>query len=104
MNTANIFDNIFIDKKNEQVFDILKKDNIRIEKIVSNGQKSEKDFWYEQEENEFIMVIDGDAIIEFEDKECELKKGDYLIIEKMIKHRVKYTDTNGPTIWLAVFY
>ncbi len=104
MDKLNIFDNITVDKNNEQFFDIIKKDNIRIEKIVSNGQKSEKDFWYDQEENEFVMILEGSAIIEFKDKEVELKKGDYLTIESHRKHRVKYTHKSKPTIWLAVFY
>ncbi len=104
MQVNNIFENIKINKENEQFFDLLKKDNLRIEKIVSNGQKSPKDFWYEQEENEFVLLLEGFAILEFEDKEVELKKGDYLNIPAFTKHRVKYTLENKPTIWLAVFY
>jgi len=104
MNTQNIFDNVIINKDNEQFNEILKKDNVRMERIVSNGQTSQKDFWYEQDENEFVMVLEGHAILEFEDKEVELKKGDYINIESHRKHRVKYTSTNEPTIWLALFY
>ncbi len=104
MNKSNILSNILVDKKNEQFFDIFKNENIRIETIVSNGQKSKKDFWYEQDENEFVMIVQGDAILEFNDKEVKMSKGDYLIIEKHIRHRVKYTSQTQATIWLAVFY
>ena len=104
MNKLNIFDNLPIDKSREQFNELLQKENIRIERIVSNGQKSEDNFWYDQEENEFVMLLEGHAIVEFEDKECELKKGDCINIESHTKHRVKQTSDKEPTIWLAVFY
>lgn len=104
MKKMNIFENILLDKSQEEFLDILKSDNIRIERIVSNGQSSKKDFWYCQEENEFILLLEGNAILEFEDKEVELKKGDYFDIKANIKHRVKYTSKEESTIWLAVFY
>ena len=100
----NVFENIIIDKKNEQFFELLKNDNIRIEKIVSNGQSSPINFWYEQKENEFVLILKGSAILEYEDCELNLKEGDYVNITAFTKHRVKYTNQNEPTIWLAVFY
>ena len=100
----NIFENIIIDKGKEQFFDLIKNDNIKIEKIVSNGQSSSVNFWYEQEKSEFVLILKGDAILEFEDEEIELKEGDYINIKAFTKHRVKYTNKDKPTIWLAVFY
>lgn len=100
----NIFENIKIDKENEEFLDLIKSKNVRIERIVSNGQSSPVNFWYEQKENEFVLVLEGDAILEFEDKEINLKKGDYINIEANRKHRVKYTSKEKPTIWLAIFY
>jgi len=100
----NIFENIIIDKNQEQFFELLKNDNIRIEKIVSNGQSSPINFWYKQKENEFVLLLKGNAILEYEDKDIELKEGDYINIKAFTKHRVKYTNEDEPTIWLAVFY
>jgi cupin 2 domain-containing protein len=100
----NIFEKIKIDKKDEQFFEIFKNDKIKIEKIVSNGQKSPKDFWYEQDKSEYILLLSGFAILEFEDFEIELKKGDCLNIDAFLKHRVKFTSLDEPTIWFAVFY
>jgi len=104
----NIFKDIKIDKNNEQFFDLLKTENIRIEKIVSNGQTSPKDFWYDQDENEFVIVLKGEAILEIKQnidtKEYYLKEGDFLEIKSNVNHRVKYTSLDKPTIWLAVFY
>lgn len=104
MSIKNIFENINLDKNSEEFIEILKNKDIKIERIVSNGQTSAEDFWYDQEENEFVLVLEGFAILEFEDKEVELKKGDFLNIEAHRKHRVKYTSKDKPTIWLAIFY
>ncbi len=104
MNKYNIFEEIIIDKNEEKFFEIFRNETIKVEKIVSNGQKSPDNFWYEQEENEFILLLEGFAILEFEDKTIELKKGDCLNIKAMEKHRVKFTSLDEPTIWFAVFY
>ena len=100
----NVFENIIIDKEQEQFFELIKNDNIRIEKIVSNGQSSPINFWYEQKENEFVLLLKGNAILEYEDKDVILKEGDFVNIKAFTKHRVKYTNKDEPTIWLAVFY
>ena len=87
----------------EEIFtELLKTPNIKIEQIVSYGQSSPNDFWYDQEENEWVVVLDGEAVLEFEDKSVTLKKGEYINILAHQKHRVAYT--TNPTIWLAVFY
>ena len=104
MNKYNIFEEIIIDKNEEKFFEIFRNETIKVEKIVSNGQKSPDNFWYEQEESEFILLLDGFAILEFEDRIIELKKGDCLNIKAMEKHRVKFTSLDEPTIWFAVFY
>ena len=100
----NIFDEIIVDKSEEKFFEIFKNETIKVEKIVSNGQKSPENFWYEQEKSEFILLLEGFAILEFEDKQIELNKGDCLNIEAFQKHRVKFTSLEKPTIWFAVFY
>ena len=108
MNKKNIFENIIVDKTSEEFIDLISTKNVRIERIVSNGQTSQEDFWYDQDENEFVIVLDGSAILEIEEegkiKTVELNKNDYINIKAHTKHRVSYTDTSKPTVWLAVFY
>lgn len=104
MQKYNIFEQIIVDKNEERFFEIFKNEKIKIEKIVSNGQISPENFWYEQEQNEFVLVLEGYAILEFENREVELKKGDCLNIKAMEKHRVKFTSLDEPTVWFAVFY
>ena len=76
--------------------------NIRIERIISTGQISG---WYDQDETEFVVLLNGSAIIEYEDnKTIELSKGDTLLIYPHERHRVIYTSINPPCVWLCVFY
>ena len=104
MEKYNIFDKIIVDKEEEIFLEIFKNETIKIEKIVSNGQISPEIFWYEQEKSEFILLLEGFAILEFENREVELKKGDCINIKAKQKHRVKFTSLDEPTIWFAVFY
>lgn len=76
--------------------------NVRIERIISTGQTSD---WYDQTEAEFVAVIQGTAIIEYANEETvTLKRGDTLLIPPHQKHRVTYTSTTPPCVWLCVFY
>lgn len=80
-------------------------DHIRIERILSRGQSSPESGWYDQAENEWIVLVEGEAILEFKDGSSKhLKKGDHLNIPKHMQHRVLWTDPDNTTIWLAVFY
>ena len=74
MEKYNIFEQIIVDKNEEKFFEIFKNETIKVEKIVSNGQKSPENFWYEQEKSEFVLLLEGYAILEFENREVELKK------------------------------
>ena len=84
--------------------DILHNSNLRIERIISQGQASSKDFWYDQDENEWVLVLQGNARLQFADKFVDLQEGDYINIPAHKKHRVDWTDPKQKTIWLAIFY
>ena len=79
---------------------------VKIERIVSRGHASPQGFWYEQETNEFVLVLKGSAGLRLESKDdlVMLKAGDYLNIDAHEKHRVEWTDSTCDTIWLAVHY
>ncbi len=81
-------------------------DHVRIERIVSTGQSSPPGFWYDQESHEWVIVLRGRAGLELEDEGevVELGPGDHLDIPAHRKHRVAWTSTDEPTIWLAVHY
>lgn len=78
---------------------------VRIERIVSSGQRSEEGFWYEQTEEEWVMVVKGKAILTWKNGEqVPLGAGDYVTIPALCGHRVEWTDPDQETVWLAVYY
>lgn len=94
------------DKGTEEVFErILTSGAVRIERIVSHGHTSPANEWYDQDEDEWVLVLKGSGKILFEDgREFLLGAGDYLHILAHQKHRVTWTDPVAVTIWLAVFF
>jgi cupin 2 domain-containing protein len=78
--------------------------SLRIERIVSYGHTSPEGFWYDQKEQEWVVVLRGAARLQFEDELVELKPGDFVNIPAHRKHRVDWTTPGEATIWLAIFY
>ena len=80
--------------------------HVRIEHIVSTGQRGKPGFWYDQEEHEWVVVLKGHAklLFEGEDEPITMRPGDFINIPAHQKHRVEWTTPDEPTIWLAVFY
>jgi cupin 2 domain-containing protein len=79
---------------------------LRIERIVSQGHCSPPGFWYDQDESEWVVVIQGGAAIRFEGQPdpIELRPGSYLNIPAHAKHRVASTSPVEQTVWLAIHY
>lgn len=78
---------------------------VRVERIVSRGHSSDPGFWYDQEEHELVLVVQGRARIEILGQgELDLRPLDFVMIPAHVKHRVSWTDPQLDTIWLAVFY
>jgi cupin 2 domain-containing protein len=72
-----------------------------IERIVSHSHSSPEGFWYDQEEDEWVVVLRGTATLEFAGGESvEMKEGDYLLIPRRARHRIR--KTSEETVWLAV--
>ena len=98
----NFIDYIPNDSTNEIFQTIVKNDNIKIERIISYGQTTPKDFWYNQDEDEFVYIVQGDAKIKYNNGTIHtLNTNDSLYIKAHQKHQVVYTD--NPTIWLTIF-
>lgn len=90
----------------EELFESLViEDNVQIKRIVSRGHTSPEAGWYDQEDNEFVLVLKGAARLEFEDGRCEgMGPGDWLVIPAQDKHRVAWTKEAEDTVWLAIHY
>lgn len=101
----NLFENLPGHSPQELFTELLSTKNVRIERIVSFGQSSPEGFWYDQEEDEWILLLEGSATLGFESgPSVDLKPGDTFQLPAGCRHRVEKTDQNQRTIWLAVFY
>ena len=103
-NDTNLLANLPTQLPNEIVTTIVSGDHVRIERIVSLGHSSPADFWYDQDQHEWVLLLQGAARLQFEGRSQELKPGDYVNIPAHIRHRVEWTTPAEPTVWLAVYY
>lgn len=101
---SNLYAAIPDEIREEMVSVLAENQNVRIERIVSDAHASPEGFWYDQDEHEWVLVVSGAAVLEFEDETVALTAGDYLLIPAHRKHRVKSTAADEKTIWLAIFY
>lgn len=98
----NIFDLPTLPLAHEVSTILEESDTVRIERIISTGQTSD---WYDQEEAEFVVLLEGHAELAFENEMwISLNKGDTLLIHPHQKHQVTYTSSDPPCIWLCIFY
>ncbi len=74
--------------------------------VVSRGHWSPDGFWYDQDENEFVVLLSGAARMVFEDRAepVEMTAGSWVNIAAHRRHRVEWTDPTQNTIWLGIFY
>ena len=116
----NIFDLKDLSEKEEVVKILTENENVKIEKIISTGQTTD---WQESDKNEFVILIQGEAEIEYfenknfekneniienqrntNNKKLQLAKGDTILINKGERHRVSYTSKNPCCIWICIFF
>ena len=79
---------------------------VRIERIVSKGHRSDHGFWYDQDQNEFVVLLSGAAklTIEGEPQKRVMNPGDWLLIPAHQRHRVDWTTPDEESVWLAVHF
>ena len=104
MNPTNLFADLPTRLPEELIGTLLEAADVRIERIVSHGHASPADFWYDQPQAEWVIVLKGAARLRFQDRTVEMKPGDFVNIPAHKKHRVEWTTPDEPTIWLAVHY
>lgn len=93
----NLFDRPAARQPDEIVNELLHHKNVRIEKIVSDGHTTG---WYDQDEDEWVCLLTGEAELEFENETVSLCAGEWLLIERHKRHRVTRTTQ---CVWLCVF-
>ena len=93
----------------EEFFEtILKGKSFRMERIVSCGHSSPDDFWYDQPQDEWVLLVSGSATLELETVDgleaVELLPGDHFCIPSHQRHRVVCTSADPKTVWLAIHF
>lgn len=103
---ANISSQLPEELKDEQFTELLTAPGLRIERIVSIGHGTPRGEWLEQTQNEWVLLIQGEAALLLENfpEALHLRQGDYVLIPAGQRHRVEWTSSVPPTIWLAVHY
>ena len=104
--TNNIFTHLPKKIPNE-LFDLLvSAKSLKLERIVSQGQKTKAGKWLVSKRAEFVILLKGAAKLSFknEAKAIKLKPGDYVNIPAHCAHRVEYTHPKQKSIWLALHY
>ena len=105
MEISNIFDSIPENLDKDAFKLIIQDGDVKIERIISKGQVSPASGWYDQAQNEWVLVLKGEAILAFSGSEdVKLTPGCHINIPAHTKHKVKWTDPETETIWLAVHY
>jgi cupin 2 domain-containing protein len=99
----NIFSSVGETSAEEDFATLFQNSSLTIQRIVSYSHASPEGFWYDQDEDEWVLVLRGEANLELAGGEVvEMKEGDYLMIPRHVKHRVGRTSPE--TIWLAVHF
>lgn len=84
---------------------LVKHKSVHIERIISCGHITPEGQWYDQEKNEWVLILKGAARIKFvDDTIVDLSEGSYVNIPAHKKHRVEWVEENIKTVWLAIYY
>ncbi len=103
MTCKNLFSEIPDQLPRELFETLLQRRGLRLERIVSHGHTTPEREWYDQEWDEWVILLSGSAELLFEDGErCAMRTGDYLFIPAHRRHRVTCTDAQHKSVWLAL--
>jgi cupin 2 domain-containing protein len=100
----NIFADIPVSLSEELFTSLVKNDKVHIERIVSKGHITPPKQWYDQAWDEWVIVLEGQAVLVYEQnlQKLPMAVGDYVLIPAHTKHRVEWTTPDSQTVWLAV--
>jgi len=103
---GNLFQSPFTPPAGEVFDPLLAGGRFRLERIVSTGQATPPGEWYDQEADEWVVLLTGSATLRFESppETFDLAPGDWLHIPARRHHRVERTAATGETVWLALHF
>lgn len=106
MQTGNLFADIPGSLPHEHFEELLQSPGLKIERIVSTGQSTPEGEWYDQDRDEWVLLLQGSAGLQIdgEQETRELVPGDHIHLPAHLRHRVEWTASDQTTIWLAVHF
>ena len=103
--TENLFAAIPDHLPEELFTEIARGKKFRLERIVSDGHATPEGEWYDQEEDEWVLLVRGRAVLVFADgRRVEMTPGDHILIPARCRHRVEETAPGEKTVWLALHF
>jgi cupin 2 domain-containing protein len=102
----NLFGQVPRELPHELFEEIVSAADVRIERIVSAGHTTPAGEWYDQDWNEWVVVLQGRARLRVEGESAarKLGPGDHCFLPAHCRHRVDWTDPQAVTMWLAVHW
>lgn len=106
MQLKNIFDLSKVNSLEKEYFEqLINEKSFYVERIVSKGHVTPKGEWYDQGRDEWVMLLQGEAEILYDDLSGDkMYAGDCLLIPAHKRHRVIYTSEEPECIWLAIHF
>ena len=101
----NLFGDPPVQTENEKFTELVSREGARIERIVSTGQSTPVDALYDQDHDEWVLLLSGAVGLWIDGEgERDLGPGDHVLLPAHRRHRVTRSAKDEPTIWLAVHF
>ena len=88
----------------EQFEALLSRAGVKLERIVSWGHATPPGEWFDQDADEWVVLLAGAARLRIEGRAelLEMRAGDWVYLPARARHRVEWTDPVRPSVWLAL--
>ncbi|MGD9409310.1 cupin domain-containing protein [Thiohalocapsa sp.] len=97
---TNLFAGLPVLDSGEDFITLIDQGNVQIERIVSSPRPESNR--YDQDHDEWVLLLSGQATLELDGKPVQLNTGDHLLIPAHCPHRVLATSDKPRCLWLAV--
>jgi len=101
----NIFSEIPPQLDDELFETLVETESLKVERIVSQAHATPAGQWYDQTQDEWVLLLTGSAAVTVEGQATiVLTPGDYLHLPAHQRHRVEWTQTGQNSVWLALHF
>jgi cupin 2 domain-containing protein len=98
MPAGNLFANLSLPSEGERFDTLLTHKNLVVERILSSAKATP--FEYIQPQDEWVILLQGQAVMDVAGKTMKLQSGDYLFLPAGVPHTVQHVSEGA--LWLAV--